>query len=206
MNVSNLISKFCNCTDLDFDTVCQAVAAAYPEMNWSAQQTIVSGLYHIHDSKRWPTPDVFRFQLENILGECHNFLEWFDLDPTQKLKFFVLLEKFLMETDLTGVELGDEVSYQLYLFKESTMDNTVDTKKCHACDHPIEDIRLGDLCARCTQEAFEEEACNHCGERGVDLDSDNLCEICSYEQWRYDNGKCPVCETPSPGSRACSGC
>ena len=199
MNISTLISKSL-ILPIRINHIRETVGDAFPELNYSAQETIVSGLYSVLDVKRWPIPDVYRFQLENILGECHNFQEWFTLDPSQKLEFFISLEKFLMETDLTGEALGDEVYYKLFKYKESTM------QECNTCGHTVEDKRLGDICAACYHEEFEQDACNSCGEREVDLDADNLCNICSYEQWHYDNGKCPVCETPSPGSRACGSC
>ena len=199
MNISTLISNSL-VLPIKADHIRETVSVAFPELNKAAHATIVAGLYNILDENRWSIPDVYRFQLEKVLGECHNFQEWFDLDARQKLEFFIQVEKFLMETDLTGDALADEVYYMLYLYKESTM------PECNGCGHTVEDKRLGDLCARCTHEEFEQDACSHCGEREVDLDADNLCSICSYEQWHYDEGKCPVCETPSPGSRACSGC
>jgi len=203
MNISNLIS-YTLALPIDHDFIVETVEDAYPNFNKSAQATIVSGLYHILDEARWSCPDVYRFQLEKVLGECDNFQEWFDLTSRQKLELFIQLEKFLMETNLTGIELGDEVYYQLVKYKEAAMEETA--KKCHACGHPVEDIRLGDLCAACTNKAFEDEACDGCGDRESDLDSDNLCQVCAYAQLHYDNGKCPLCEAPSPGSRACAGC
>ena len=199
MNISTLISNSL-ILPIRIEHIRETVGDAYPDLNWSAKETIVSGLYNILDKNRWPEPDVYRFQLEKVLGECHHFQEWFGLNPTEKLQFFIQLEKFLMETDLTGDELGDEVYYQLYKFKEATM------PKCKKCSNTVEDEYFGEICAACYHEEFEDEACNSCGEREVDLDADNLCNICSYEQWHHDNGKCPVCETPRPGSRACAGC
>ena len=55
--------------------------------------------------------------------------------------------------------------------------------------------------------AADEEvaACQHCGST-ENLDSDKLCPDCARAQQRYDNGRCPRCEAPSPGSRPCYDC
>jgi hypothetical protein len=77
---------------------------------------------------------------------------------------------------------------------------------CESCGHQIEDPRLGSTCAACYHHTGEPSGCDHCGDTSVSLDTDNLCAICAYNQYEHDTGKCPNCETPSPGSHACASC
>lgn len=52
----------------------------------------------------------------------------------------------------------------------------------------------------------DEYGCAHCGTETEVLDAEGLCAECARAQQEFDDGECPHCGCPSPGSRECHSC
>jgi hypothetical protein len=104
----------------------------------------------------------------------------------------------------TLMKVKEEISYNRW-DKEWTVTLPSGTLVFAQCEDCVE-IQTAALAEVSGDIEDEDYICAHCGAETETLDSDGLCPSCARTQEAFDDGECPRCGTPSPGSRECYNC